>query len=257
MKKTKLITTSLLTVAALSMVTTSTLAAVAGNTTSKGRVEFTDPEDPDPQPYDPTDPAFPPAEIESNGPGEGAGTKGALRFERVPNFDFVQIPISLETKTVGVMDEAYKLKGTTTPFYGAPTVEVTDGRGDAPGWKASVKTDGVFTPTTGPAIVGEIAFNNSVANSYTSAALQADAPAVSNIVLTNQFQPFAVAQAGKGHAKWGISYYDGPAIGKPVNNGATRGESEAITLKVAGGQKVTKGATYTAVITWQLEDTAL
>lgn len=256
MKKNKLVATGLVTLAALTLVSTSALAAEAG---SKGKVKFTEPSVLPPSPFDPTDPNFPPAEIEEEEEGHGKGTSGVLRFERVPNFDFGEVAISPGKKTLSVKDESYKLKGQTAVFYAAPTVEITDGRGNAPGWTASVKSDGVFAVEGDTSIApfsGVIKLNEAKAASYTEGVAAGEAPGVTqNLTLTNDFKPFATAANGEGNASWGISYYTGTAANRPSNKGTTQGSSAAVTLEIASGTKVTQDVNYTTSIVWQLEAT--
>lgn len=267
MKKNKIIASTF-----LALLATSTIGSITSNAIdagSKGRVGFTDADPNTPAtPYDPTDPAFPPAEIAPEAPGEGGGTTGPLRFERVPNFDFGQIPIEIGAKTVKVYDEEYTPKSGGTAFYAAPTLEVTDGRGNAPGWTVKVENDGIFKATTAgvPDFKATISLNKAVANSYTQGVLATEAPTLnlsSPLKLTDAGSVMlAHADALKGNAKWGISFYDSAdtaastntsGIIRPVKKTAAA-QSDAVTLEIPSGVKVTKNENYSTSITWTLED---
>lgn len=264
----KVLAASLFSASLLLLSSTVALADNPVTAGSKGRVKFTEATGKEAEPFDPTDPDFPPAAVESNEEGEGKGTFGVLRFERVPNFEFTDLAIVPTSQTANVKDESYTRSLDKSKFYAAPTVEITDGRGNAPGWTASVMTDGIFTvkdkEDTIPSIKGVITLNNGVAQPYTEGVALAEAPTLTNeLKLSDQFQTFAIAEAGFGNASWGISYYKGTELedeatnnsGKPGNHGTTQKESDAITLTVPSGQKITKGEVYTTSITWQLSDT--
>lgn len=211
-------------------------------------------------PYDPTDPTQPPREIEEN--PDGPGTSGVIRLERVPTFDFGEIEIKTNIEPVEVLDELYTAKGSGEQFYAAPTVEITDDQGSAPGWELSVTNDGVFksTSSTVPDFNATITINDAVAAPYTSGVTLAEAPEILKdgpITLNKAQQPLATAEAGKGNDKWGISFYDSTDAtaskdGLPVRKIGTPKRSNAIVLNIPSATKITANITYTTDIEWTL-----
>lgn len=247
-----------------------TNAALAGQTASEGSVGFTPAASSPSKPYDPTDPNFPPAPIKENPDGKGKGTTGVLRFERVPNFNFGNIEVKAEGDDYPVYDEEYQLVDPTTgadsgkPFYSAPTIEVTDGRGHAPGWHVKAENNQIFssTNTTVASFKAFIVLNNAVAASYTEGVLASEAPDIfaSPIVLNDlPSVPIVNATENNGNAKWGISFYDptdsaAATAGKPTRR-TTQSTSNAVVLRIPNAAKVKANEQYTTTITWYLYDT--
>lgn len=258
MKMKKIATSALLSVIVLGAVAVPALAAEfsAG---SKGSVDFRLSTELDPKPFDPTDPTVPPAEVNELPDGEGKGSTGLLRFDRVPNLKFETIEIGSATQTGKVLQEEYTDKATGTKFHAAPTVEVTDNRGSGAGWTTFVSADGILDNGVAGSvkITGyELKLNNAEVSGYSGIQDEASKKPVFNALSINdQAQKFATAAQGNGMSSWGISFYDGtvPANGKPEKNTTgTATASEAVTLKIPQGATMETGKTYKTNLTWYL-----
>lgn len=266
MKMKKMMTTALISTIALGAAMPA-LALDANQAGSKGSVEFgTGGEDP--TPVDPTDPTVPPAVIVPELPGEGGGSTGLLRFDRVPNLKFEKITVSNKAETSKVLEEKYELEvAPTAPatkvFHAAPTVEISDLRGTNAGWHAQVSIGEFFTDKADPTskIVGKVSFSAGRVTDYSgqSATTPPAVAPTSNAVaeLNGSNKTFVNAASGSGAYQWGVSYYTGDHAnqGKPKPNyTGTPVADEAIKLTVAPGQNVNLGTghTYETDITWTL-----
>lgn len=264
MKKNKVMASGLIALLAVSTLSGLTVSAAEAN--SKGSVEFVTDSDTTPKPFDPSDPNRPPQEVEPTDPtkpdGPGNGTNGLLRFDRVPNFKFEKITIGSKPQIGNVYEEEYTVKGTTTKFHAAPSVEITDVRGTAAGWKASVKTDGVLKASND--ITGfQLKLNKAVISSYSSDTTTAPTLNISDtnsIELSTTDSEFVTAPSGTGTATWGISFYDSTdatasEAGKPKKNTTGKATtSDAVTLTIPQGAVMKTGETYTTDLTWTLTD---
>ena len=147
MKKIKLFSTLVLGTIAMTMISTTTLAAETQEYKSHGVVEFrpntdptapVDPENPDPEnPVEPVDPSNPGGKPEP-------GTQGPLSIDFASTFDFGLNKISNKNETYYARAQHFNNNHQDTPNY----VQVTDNRGTNSGWKLSVKQEGQLTATT-------------------------------------------------------------------------------------------------------------
>lgn len=262
-KLTSLLTCTLL-LSTLSCLTIASADEISAG--SNGTVDFKHRINPNPEPYDPTDPTVPPREVEALPDGEGKGTIGLLRFERVPNFKFETIEIRGQDQIGRVLEEAYTVKDKEETFYAAPTVEISDERGTWNGWTAFVSIEDEFKnvdqPTIAPIKGFELKLNHAQVSGYSGIKDEESVkPTFKPITLTDQPQQFAVADKDKGMAQWGLSFYgapgeDGPVDGKPAaNTSGVAKASNAVTLTIpAGATKVAKDK-YVANMTWYLATT--
>ena len=266
MKKQKLASFSLLTVLGVSMIGSQSVYAVkVAETKSIGSVNFVESSKLDPTPVDPTDPTKP---IEPGGNGEGQGTSGTLRFDRVPNLKFASIPVSNEVETVGVLEEKYTLVddpggGLSKEFYAAPTVEISDVRGSNSGWHAKVNLENelfVDKLDNTSKIKATITFKTGRVAGYSNQDSSIEQPAAESITLSTVAYTFVNADTGAGAYQWGISYFTGDQGNgeKPKKNYTnTPNEDEAINMSFAPGTKVNIGAghVYENTLVWSLFDT--
>lgn len=239
-----------------------------GETKSIGSVDFVAGSQLDPTPVDPTDPGYPPKPIEPGGNGEGQGTSGTLRFDRVPNLKFASIPVSNKIETVGVLEEKYKLVddpggGVSQEFYAAPTVEISDIRGSNSGWHAKVNLeneDFVDKLDSNSKIKPTIVFKTGRVAAYSNQGDSIKPIAKNNITLNTEGQAFVEAEKGNGAYQWGISYFTGDHGNgdKPKKNYTnTPNEDKAIEMSFEPGAKVNIGAghVYENTLVWSLFDT--
>lgn len=263
MKSTKLFALTLASTLMLGAIVTTTVSAEklpeAG---SQGSFQFKTGGDTDPTPVDPTDNEVPPKPIKPLEPGKGGGTKGLLRFDRVPNLAFESVAVSNKTVVVNVLEEEYELvEAPANPdeqkFYAAPTVEISDLRGTNAGWHAQVAIDEKFVSTKNAddTVIGTVVFNTSHVAGYTGQEASLTPNLTNGLILSEGARTFINSTEGKGAFQWGVSFYteDQANQGKPSANhtGTPRADS-AITLSVPAGQKVEIGETYTSNLTWTL-----
>lgn len=241
-------------------------AANENEAVSKGSVDFKHRTNPEPGPFDPTDPTVPPREVEAENKGEGAGTTGLLRFDRVPNFKFETIEIRGQDQTGRVLEELYTVRDSSETFYAAPTVEISDERGTWDGWTAFVSIEDEFKNIDNPAIESiegfQLKLNHAEVAGYSGITENPGSsikPTFKPMTLNNKAQAFASAAKNAGMAQWGISFYGataseaGPVDGKPgLNATGTPRASEAVTLMIPANATKVPDDRYVANLTWYL-----
>lgn len=243
--------------AALSFFTSGVSASAAENeVTGKARVEFkepdpgapvdpVDPEDPDPDPILPVDPGDEEPPVYPGGP---------LRINHIPTLSFGVNDISASQATYLAQLETVYDYETKVGTPRASFVEVADLTGSLKGWKVTASSSGVFESSKGnvKAVIKLLQGNVRGLNGMDE--LKDKFPEANQAVTLGESSTSAeilTAKAGKGYNKWQVRYGDSSTSTTVGDDTTLRNPN--VTLTVPQGQIVLAGVTYTAKITWSLE----
>lgn len=245
MKRKKVVVSSLLTISAMVLGGSVSLAAQgasAGNPATRntdGQVEFTEGMGPV-SPVDPLDPITPVLPIDPIDPEKPIepGTDGPLSLDYASSYNFGERSISTTNKTYKAIHQNVKIDGVSkdVPLY----AQVTDRRGTEEGWSLYVNQENQFATTSDKELAGaQISLKNGEPATVSTSATPGFVAESIELDVDGAKHKVMEASEGQGAGTW--VYRNG--------NADTKGES--VELFVPGTATQLK-ETYTTTLVWTL-----
>lgn len=197
-------------------------------------------------------------------PETGGNTKGPLRFNQVPNFDFDTVEIRSETRANSALIDKYTKEGSTDKNDISHFVQVEDVRGEKADWSVSVASS-KFIPSvnTNPTLdkthieftQGKL-FNTRMSDAEiaTSVTKYDTKLVVGNDNAAVKLMETAAGKdtdSSKTSLVFNNSYTEAnPAAGSETKDGKVY--NPGVKLNTIGSDEKVKGETYTATLTWTL-----
>ncbi len=255
MKKTKVLAVALASIGAMTLATTSVLAADSSYNTDADIILRDmgpgDEENPliDPNDKDKEETVYP------GDPGNEVHPNGPLVIDYISRYHFGEVPMSGNNATYNANLD--KLKDTpTSPTFDVPNfIQVTDNRGTNAGWTLGVRMSQEFTTAKGVKLDNtSITFKNT--EMFKRSSNESNAPSVfsagKQVTVSLANTGFTTIGAAKGTGDEGVGSWavtHGHVVGDTAANAA-----ESVQLFVPGKSKKIKGEAYTAKVEWLLTD---